>query len=152
MAVLLTDNEIALFTAEPKRLQPDFLVRSWPKRKRGHREADVVVQGDGGRQFRIITRMAEMNQLDFSVILAVQLTSRLFRLRRYNGNSHEHTNRIEASKIEGFHVHLATERYQALGMSEDAYAEPSSRYCDLNGAIQCLVDDCGCVFAKTTFF
>jgi hypothetical protein len=42
-------------------------------------------------------------------------------------------------------IHTATERYQDLGMQEDAYAEPSDRFSDLNTAINCMLSDCGFV-------
>jgi hypothetical protein len=67
----------------------------------------------------------------------------LFRLRRYNGKSHEHTNKIEGNTFYEFHIHTATERYQDRGMDEDAFAEPTTRFSDLNGAIDCMVADCG---------
>lgn len=94
--------------------------------------------------------MSKLNQLDFSAILAVRLpkANTVFRLRRYNGRSHEHTNRIEGQRFYGFHIHLATERYQALGMDEEAYAEPTERFCDFESAVQCLVDDCACEFYR----
>ena len=38
---------------------------------------------------------------------------------------------------------MATERYQELGMREDAYAEATDRFGDFDGALRCLVDDCG---------
>ena len=81
--------------------------------------------------------------LDFSVILAVRVpgSSQLFRLRRYNGKSQEHSNRIEGVEFYDFHIHVATERYQEFGTREDAYAEPTDRYGDYSGALQCLIAD-----------
>lgn len=70
-------------------------------------------------------------------------TNQLFRLRRHNGRSHEHTNKIEGDKFYEFHIHIATERYQDLGVREDSYAEPTDRFTDLGGAIDCLLADCG---------
>ena len=86
-----------------------------------------------------------MNILDFSIILAVcpAGSNQLFRLRRHNGKSHEHTNQIEASTFYDFHIHMATERYQELGMREDAYAEATDRFGDFDGALRCLLDDGG---------
>jgi hypothetical protein len=52
---------------------------------------------------------------------------------------------FEGQKFFGFHIHQATERYQALGVDEDAYAEVTDRFSDFESAVQCLVDDCGCV-------
>ena len=67
----------------------------------------------------------------------------LFRLRRYNGKSHEHTNRLEGRTFYEFHIHTATERYQDSGLREDAFAEPTTRLADFVGAVACALDDCG---------
>lgn len=69
------------------------------------------------------------------------MLNQFFRLRRYNGKSHEHTNHIECESFYDFHVHLAPERYQNFGTREDAYAEPTERYSDFRGAVQYLIDD-----------
>lgn len=99
--------------------------------------------GDAGNEFRLIFRQNKINPLDFSVILAVRVpgSSQIFRLRRYNGKSHEHTNHIEDVTFYDFHIHIATERYQERGTREDAYAEPTDRYGDFHGALRCLIDD-----------
>ena len=91
----------------------------------------------------MIFRQNKINPLDFSGILAVRVpgSSQIFRLRRYNGKSHEHTNHIEAVTFYDFHIHVATERYQQRGTREDAYAEPTDRYGDFYGALRCLIDD-----------
>jgi hypothetical protein len=70
-------------------------------------------------------------------------TFTVFRLRRYNGSSHRHTNSIESETMDGFHIHTATERYQLLGGYEDHFAEPTDRYGTLDGAIECMLSDCG---------
>ena len=63
-------------------------------------------------------------------------------MRRYNGRSHQHTNRIEGNTFYDFHIHIATERYQAAGYEEDHYAETTNRFADLGGAIRCMIQDC----------
>ena len=65
----------------------------------------------------------------------------MFRLRRQNGRSHEHTNQIEDETFYDFHIHIATERYQELGAREDAYARPTDRYGALRDALDCLFTD-----------
>lgn len=65
----------------------------------------------------------------------------LFRLRRYNGKSHEHTNHLEGESFYDFHIHSATERYQVIGTREDAFAEPTDRYGDFRAALRCLIQD-----------
>lgn len=84
-----------------------------------------------------------MNALDFSAILGYHMpnSSRIFRLRRYNGK-HYHTNKLEQEIISGYHIHHATERYQAMGANEDAYAESTDRYSTLSDALNCLLEDC----------
>ena len=94
-------------------------------------------------EFRLILKQNAINQFNYSIILAVRVpqSNQLFRLRRCNGRSHEHTNHIEGVTFYDFHIHLATERYQALGAREDAYAEPTDRYSDFHSALQCMIAD-----------
>ena len=91
----------------------------------------------------MIFRQSSCNPPDSSIILAVRppQSNQFFRLRRYNGKSHEHTNHIEGENFYDFHVHLATERYQDLGTREVAYAESTERYSDFRGAVRCLIND-----------
>ena len=147
LPVILPDHEIAALIAEFKRSPADFHNRIAPRSpKRRHFEGEIHIDGIDGSRFRVITRQAQMNPLDFSVILAVELprTNALFRLRRYNGKSHEHTNRIEGQRIRGFHIHYATERYQAIGADHDGFAEATNRYADFWEAVGCMMEDCSC--------
>lgn len=113
--------------------------------KRGHVEARADYKGQGGFQFRVVLRRSSGNPMAFSAILMVRgpKSSRWFRLRRYNGNNHAHRNLIEQSRFRDFHIHSATERYQLAGQREDAYAEPTDRFSDYEGAVRCLVHDAG---------
>jgi hypothetical protein len=113
MAARFSDHEIAEMIREPKTLPKNYLSRIQLREKRGHKERELDVTGDNGRQYRLILRQSNVNPLDFSVILAVipPDSNQLFRLRRFNGKSHEHTNPIEGETFYDFHVHSATERY-----------------------------------------
>ena len=128
---------------ERKDLPPDYLQRLRTKPKSGHEERELDVQGISGSDFRVILRKSMYNSFDFSVILAycVPGTTQVFRLRRYNGKSHEHTNAIEREAFYAFHIHTATERYQDLGMREDSFAEPTERFSNFEEAVDCLFDD-----------
>jgi hypothetical protein len=143
MAVRLTDKEIGDLLGEPKPLPEGHWAKLKLRPKRGHEEGQLDVTGGTGNQFRLILRRNNLNPLDFSVIVAFlpRQTNQVFRLRRYNGKHGEHTNRIEGRKIDGFHVHSATERYQDLGADEDAYAEPTDAYADFPGALAFALKD-----------
>jgi len=138
-----SDTEIADLIKERKPLPADWRSRMSLRPKRGHSERDIEVTGDNESEFRLILRQNTINRLDFSIILAVAVpqSNQLFRLRRYNGKSHEHTNHIEGDTFYDFHIHEATERYQAIGTREDAYAQPTDRYGDLHEALRCLIND-----------
>jgi hypothetical protein len=144
MTVTLTDEEIKKLVSEPKPLPDNYqnLIRLKPKL--GHKEAEFVVVGNEGSQFRIIIRQSVLDPLDFTVILAYQLleSNRIIRLRRYNGKSHEHKNSLENEVFYDFHIHEATQRYQEKGSREDEFARPTNRYVDLEGAMDCMVNDC----------
>ncbi|MBM3302108.1 MAG: hypothetical protein FJY85_19425 [Deltaproteobacteria bacterium] len=144
MAARYTDPEIQQLLVERKPLVEDYRKKLRFCDKRGHREAELGFTGAAGNEFRIIARQNSFNVLDFSIMLAVcpPDTNQLFRLRRHNGKSHEHTNQIEGRTFYDFHIHMATERYQDLGMREDAYAQPTDRFGDFEGALRCLLDDC----------
>jgi hypothetical protein len=145
MAAKYSENEIMTLIRERKPLAEDFPTRLQLRDKRGHKERELEVQGADGNQFRLILRQSDFNSLDFSLILAVQPkdTNLLFRLRRYNGKSHQHTNHIEKNTFYDFHIHMATVRYQDFGTREDAYAEPTDRFTDFYSALNCMLQDCG---------
>ena len=145
MPVRFNDSQIAALIIEAKPLPSDYLSRMTTKPKRGHREQELDVVGAGSNEFQVILRQSLFNPLDFSVILAHKIprSNEKFRLRRYNGRSHEHTNKIEGQKFFDFHIHMATERYQDIGAREDTYAEPTDRYSNILEAIDCLIADCG---------
>ena len=130
--------------AESKRLPAGFREAIRFRQKGASDEYDAALTGESGTTFQVRLRRSRVNQLDFSVILAVcpPGSNAVFRLRRYNGKSHEHTNRIERRRFLDFHIHQATERYQRLGQKEDGYAEPTDRYAELWGAWDCLLADC----------
>ncbi|MCY3835610.1 MAG: hypothetical protein OXF83_04110 [Anaerolineaceae bacterium] len=146
MAVIFTDAEIDKLIKEQKQLLPDWRKHLSLRPRRGHEEFKADFNGESGNEFRLILRHNSINPLDFSVILAVRVpqTNRLFRLRRYNGKSHEHTSSLEKETFYDFHIHTATGRYQkSENKKEDKYAEVTTRYGDFSGALDCLIEDAG---------
>lgn len=147
MSLFLTDPQIQTLLAEVKPLPANWRSRMKLKPKRGHKERELDIEGADGSMFRIILRHADLNPLDFSVILGllVSQTNEIFRLRRHNGKSHEHTNKIEAQTFYDFHIHQATERYQREGLPEDWFAEVTDKYSDFEGALNAMIADTGFV-------
>lgn len=147
MMAAYSDEEIESLVQERKLVPADWRKRIRLVQKPGHRERSLALVGEAGNEFRVIVRQNSVNRFDFSIILAVRAPSsnRIFRLRRHNGKSHEHSNRLEGTRFYGFHIHCATERYQELGAREDSYAEPTDRYADWQGALECLVADANIV-------
>jgi hypothetical protein len=145
MATNLTDAEIAVLLSEAKPLPENYRSKVQTRPKRGHRERELDIEGANGSTFRIILRQSSFNPLDFSVVLAwlPPQSSTTFRMCRYNGKSHEHTNALEGNRFYDFHIHRATERYQQSGAREDSYAEPTSRFQDFESALRCMIEDCG---------
>jgi hypothetical protein len=144
MPDFLTDQEIAELLTEEKPLPADWRKRLVLKAKRGHSESELDVSGARGSEFRILQRRSNLNPLDFSVILAYRFpgSNQVLRLRRYNGKSHEHRNRLEGNRFYDFHVHTATARYQRTGHEEDSFAEVTDRYATIEEATRCLFADC----------
>ena len=91
MADILSDHDIELLLKEIKPLPEDYRSKIQIRPKRGHKERELDVQGVNGSDFQLILRQSLINPIDFSVILAYRPpnSNQLFRLRRYNGKSHE---------------------------------------------------------------
>ncbi len=142
MGIIFTDQEIKAFIQERKVL-PDNWANEFKERiNRGFKEHYQDITGETGNTFRIIVKTSKFNKLIFSVILAVRIpgSKKYFPLCRYNGSNHQHTNKIEGEVITGFHIHTATERYQRK-KNVFGYAQSTTRYSDVNGALQCLLSD-----------
>jgi hypothetical protein len=144
---IVSDGEIAALLAVGKPLPDGWMdALTLKPTKHGHKGAELDVTGDDGSLFQIRIRQSTFDPLAFSAILFVLDSHglRRFCLRRYNGRSHGHRNVIEGGRLSiGFHIHYATERYQAAGFSEDAFAEATDRYSNIGQAIECLLRDCG---------
>ena len=143
MPVIYSDNEIAQMLEERKPLPIGWRELASLRPKRGHTEREMEIIGADGGEFRLITRQSMVNPLDFSVILALDYpqSNRSFRLRRHNGKSHDHRNKIEKEVFCDFHIHMATQRYQEIGAREDGYAEVTDRCDNFQGAFDCMLAD-----------
>jgi hypothetical protein len=152
---VLSDERIAELIAERKHLPNNYrqrlVERIKPKKSGSHSEGEIQVEGELGSTFLIKTRQSNTNVFSFSVILAYAFpdSTRLFRLCRYNGRTVPHLNKIENELVYGFHIHVATQRYQEAGFDEDSYAKASNCYMDLASALRCMIEDCNLVRPDT---
>ncbi len=146
----LTDEEIRVLIDEPKKMNrsTDSLLRDM-KIKKGRASSVFQYAFRFPRQnnegsWQIYLRRNRENALDFSCGMEFVPKGRnqAFTLRRYNGKSHEHTNRLEGHPpFYDFHIHEATEKYQRSSYKDEHYATPTDRYADLSGAVRCLLAD-----------
>ncbi len=143
---MITDQEINKLLKVQKtiELREYNKLYKFTRTKGQHKEQEVALKGEDGNDFIIKTRLSKLNPLDFSAILGYILPNKttIFRLRRYNGKSHEHKNKLEKQKFYDFHIHTATERYQALGYDEEGYAQATNGYSDLHSAIDMMIKEC----------
>src|SRR5271170_5053393 len=140
----LSDATINQLILEPKTLPEGLTAAPKLSSRNKHKRKEYEVTSHSGNQFVVFLRQSELNPVDFSAILGYRIphSYAVFRLRRYNGK-HQHTNVIEKETLLDYHIHTATERYQAVGFREDAFAETTNRYSTLGTAINCLIEDCG---------
>lgn len=144
MSYYFTDEEINSLIAEEKSFSGSLAEIMNFKESDGHKRASVEIARPDGSQFIVKLRQNLIDVNDFSVITGFQEkgSNKDFKLRRYNGKSQEHSNKIEGNKFYNFHIHFATQRYQDEGRKEESYAEETDLYADIKGALKCLLTDC----------
>ena len=144
MSYYFMDDEIGQLILEKKYYNGTMVDLLNFKESDGHKKASVEILQPDGNMFIIKLRQNVNNINDFSAIFAYQAkrSNKDFKLRRYNGKSHEHTNSLENKRFYNFHIHYATQRYQDAGCKEEKYAEETDRYSDCRGALKCLLADC----------
>lgn len=145
---ILSDAQIDSLIRESKNIPSGLCSLGLAKgqiERNQHRRKEYEIPCASGNCFVLALRQSMLNTMDFSVILGYKMPgfNTVFRLRRYNGKSHYHTNTIERQTFHGFHIHTATERYQKSGSKEDHFAEITERYFNMESAIDCLLTDCG---------
>ncbi len=109
---ILSEEQIDTLIIEAKTIPPGLVpLGPMPQRKQ-HKHRDYRITTEAGNQFVVIVKQSVLNMLDFSVVLGYQLPHiySVFRLRRYNGKAHHHTNSLERERFYDFHIHRATER------------------------------------------
>lgn len=119
--------------------------------KGSHYQYNYNVRGGKGFEFQLYMRQNKLLENDFSCGLSWLMPSgEILTLRRYNGPSHNHPNKIENAFL-GYncHIHKATARYIQANKKPDGFAVVSKDYKSLNGALYCLIRDCNVQGLKT---
>lgn len=101
---------------------------------------DFVLLGDDGETYKAYSRQSRSLPDSFSCGLRwCPKGGQEVTLARVNGSDHVHPNKLERTKIDQkCHVHKATERYIQAGLKTEGYAEESTDYTNLDGAIEAL--------------
>jgi len=113
--------------------------------KRGSLQVNYDATAATGEKFKVYVRQNLRIPEGFSCgLLYLPVSGESVTLTRYNGSDHEHTNPLDDSErmVPSCHIHRATERYMRAGRKAEHYAEATTRYTDLAGALQALLKDC----------
>ena len=139
--MVLSDEEIDRFLKMPK-----WVTNPGARKKlqRGSTQINYALLGEGVK-FQLFIRQNQRVKDAFSCgLLLVRESGEKIVLTRYNGSDHKHSNPLDKNRIaaSGCHIHRATQRYMEAGRKAEHYAEPTTRYSDLKGALQALLSDC----------
>ncbi len=137
--VPISDGELDAMRSEPKRVTNPQA--RWHEKPGGNQQKNfnLVAGHDDAKRFRLYLRQNLDDEQDFSCGLAlVQPGGKPVSLVRYNGSSHRH-----GDILFHCHIHRATEEANMAGKKIDSHAEATDGYKTLDGALACLIDDCG---------
>jgi hypothetical protein len=140
---LISDQEIIELLSEEKILPSNFREKLALKKKsdRKYQECDICTRSKKG-EFVITVKVNTKEAFDFSIILQyISENGFNYILRRYNG-IHQHKNVLERTLILGYHIHIATEKYQRSLLKIEGYAELTDSYNNWNDALAQLIADC----------
>lgn len=140
---IITDRLIEKLLKSPKVVENP---KARKKRDSGNERVTYILSDEEGNSFNLYLRQNYKKGMedDFSCGLSWILPSgETFTLIRYNGPSHNHTNKLEGKKL-GFvpHIHKASKRYLDETTKADGCAEATDRFHTLDGALHCLMSDC----------
>jgi hypothetical protein len=139
--MVLSDEEIARLLALPKVICNP---RAREKRQWKSARINYSVLAEGA-SFEVYVRQNLLVTDAFSCGLIYQHPSgEKVTLMRCNGGYHRHGNPLESVDTIGVccHIHIATQRYMEAGRKPEHYAEPTSLYSDVSGALITLMNKC----------
>ncbi len=134
---MLTDAEINRIIKAPKYLSNKVDLKSLSKTEDGAHYIKSVKLECESFNCTMRIRQSIIRPTNFSVILVYRDVNKNDHvILRFNGNHGRHKNRIEKDEVDGPHIHIMTERYQLKTTHPDGYAQATSEYKDLDGAIE----------------
>ena len=135
--LILSNDQLDGLRSAPKRVtNPGIRWREKPGR---HKQRNYTAVSADGTRYRIYQRQNLNDDMDFSCGLAlIQKGGKHLSLVRYNGPSHRHGDIFYRC-----HIHRATAEALAAGRKIDSHAKQAEQYRTLEGALACLVEDCG---------
>ena len=135
-ALMSNDELDGLRSASKRVTNPGARWRGKPGR---HRQRNFTAEAESGDVYRIYLRKNLDDDQDFSCGLAlVHRGGKPLSLVRYNGASHAHG--VIRYRC---HIHRATAEAMSAGRKVDGHADATDRYRTLEGALACLIEDCG---------
>lgn len=140
MAKRLTNDEIAALKKMPKFLTKP-LKQKWTINLKVKQLSIELYSGD--HLFKIYMRQAVMDEDNFSCgISLITNGNNDITLARYNGSNHVHVNKGDGRRFDfECHIHEANENSLLASKKIENHAEPTNRYTNLQGAIQCVLTD-----------
>lgn len=135
--LLLSNEDLDTLRSAPKRVTNPGA--RWGVKPGRHKQRNHIAESGDGARYRVYLRQNLDDEKDFSCGLAlIHKGGKPLSLVRYNGSSHKHGDiRYEC------HIHRATSEALVAGKRIDGHAEETDRYRTLEGALACLIEDCG---------
>ncbi|QWR77152.1 hypothetical protein [Candidatus Magnetomonas plexicatena] len=149
----ITDSKIEeLILCEKRVINPG--IKSKIKAEHEQYNYDAISLDTNKYKFMIYKRQNKREGMedDFSCgIIWIAPSGEMLTLKRYNGPNHKHKNHLENDSLtDGAHVHIATERYIRANKKAEGFAEKTSCYITVEGALHCLVKACNVKNIQTT--
>ena len=134
--ILSNDNLDDLRSATKRVRNPNA---RWVAKPGNHEQKNYTAESEDGKEFQIYMRRNLNDNKDFSCGIALKQKGRKsLSIVRYNGSSHRHGD-IQFK----CHIHFATAEALETGKKIDSYAVSTDKYWTVEGALACLIDDCG---------
>ncbi|MEN8381335.1 hypothetical protein [Acinetobacter radioresistens] len=140
MAKGINDKEIEAFKKMQKFLTKP-LKQKWTTNHKVRQLSIELYSGD--HFFKIYMRQSTVDEDNFSCgISLISNGKNDITLARYNGSNHVHVNKCDGRRFDfECHIHTANEASLKASKKIENYAEPTNRYTNLQGAIQCALRD-----------